>query len=196
MWAHSRTYHKYLNKHNSSQRFTSFITISQLLEFNVKIQCDRYKQITTTTESSVPWRDLNFPIRFAAKHCSIAQLFGCSYQVYAAICCKSDSKLCRGKLFNRKRKPHTMSEKWHKINKFANYQNIIVRNSPALDRHVFCSFAKPLIYDFWRNAHDQYTSPLARPLLTALQVVRTSFGFHLRECVGSSSPSPDRHSLI
>ena len=30
-----------------------------------------------------------------------------------------------------------MSEKRHKINKFANYQNIIVRNSPALDRHVF-----------------------------------------------------------
>ena len=122
---------------NTSQRFTSFITISQLLEFNVKIQCDRYKQITTTTESSVPWRDLNFPIRFAAKHCSIAQFLGCSYQVYAAICCKTDSKLCGGKLFNGKRKPHTMFEKRHKINKFANYQNIIVRNSPALDRHVF-----------------------------------------------------------
>ena len=30
-----------------------------------------------------------------------------------------------------------MSVKRHKINKFANYQNIIVRNSPALDRHVF-----------------------------------------------------------
>ena len=30
-----------------------------------------------------------------------------------------------------------MSEKRHKINKFANYQNIITRNSPALDRHVF-----------------------------------------------------------
>ena len=30
-----------------------------------------------------------------------------------------------------------MSEKRNKINKFANYQNIIVRNSPTLDRHVF-----------------------------------------------------------
>ena len=30
-----------------------------------------------------------------------------------------------------------MSEKRHKINKFANYQNIIVRNSPAFDCHVF-----------------------------------------------------------
>ena len=33
-----------------------------------------------------------------------------------------------------------MSEKRHKINKFENYQNIIVRNSPALDRHVFVSY--------------------------------------------------------
>ena len=32
-----------------------------------------------------------------------------------------------------------MSEKRHKINKFANYQNIIVRNSPAFDRNVFVS---------------------------------------------------------
>ena len=32
-----------------------------------------------------------------------------------------------------------MSEKRHKINKSANYQNIIVRHSPAFDRHVFVS---------------------------------------------------------
>ena len=32
-----------------------------------------------------------------------------------------------------------MSEKRNKINKFANYQNIIVRDSPAFDRHVFVS---------------------------------------------------------
>ena len=30
-----------------------------------------------------------------------------------------------------------MSEKRNKINKFAIYQNIIVRNSPTLDCHVF-----------------------------------------------------------
>ena len=30
-----------------------------------------------------------------------------------------------------------MYEKQHKINKFANYQNKIARNSPALDCHVF-----------------------------------------------------------
>ena len=34
---------------------------------------------------------------------------------------------------------HTLSEKRHQINKFANYQNVIVRNSPAFDRHVFVS---------------------------------------------------------
>ena len=53
---------------------------------------------------------------------------------------------------------------------------------------MFLFFSRPLIYGFWRNAHDQYTNPLARPLLIALQVVRTSFGFHLRECMGSSFP--------
>ena len=72
---------------------------------------------------------------------------------------------------------------------------IMVRNSPAFDCHVFCFFWRPLIYGFWRNAHDQYTNPLARPLLIALQVVRTSFGFHLRECMGSSFPPPPYQTL-
>ena len=31
--------------------------------------------------------------------------------------------------------------------------------------------------------------PLARPLLIALEVVRTSFGFHVRECMRSSPPA-------
>ena len=66
-------------------------------------------------------------LRFAAKHSLKAQLFRGSYQLYG------------GKLFNRKGKPPTMSEKRHKISKFANYQNIIVRNSPAFERHVFVS---------------------------------------------------------
>ena len=83
-----------------------------------------------------------------------------------------------------------MSEKRHKINKFANYQNIIVRNSPAFDCHAFVFFSRLLMYSFWHNAHDQYTNPLASPLLITLQVVRTLFGFHLRECRGSSFPPP------
>ena len=33
-----------------------------------------------------------------------------------------------------------MSEKRHKTKKFAIYQNVIVRNSPALGRHDFVSF--------------------------------------------------------
>ena len=32
--------------------------------------------------------------------------------------------------------------------------------------------------------------PLARPLLIALQVERTSFGFHVRECMRSTTPPP------
>ena len=47
-------------------------------------------------------------LRFAVKHYSIAQLFGVSYQPYVA-----HSKLCGGKLFKRKSKPLTMSEKQH-----------------------------------------------------------------------------------
>ena len=83
-----------------------------------------------------------------------------------------------------------MSEKRRKINKFANYQKYI--NSEKQSRlrpQCFYSFSKSLIFGFWRNAHDQYTNLLARPLMAALQVVKTSFGFHLRECKGSSFSS-------
>ena len=131
---------------------------------------------------------------FSAKHCSIAQLFGGSYQLYAALCYTFQT--LQRKLFNRKRKPPTMSKSDMK----SNYQNIIVRISPALYRHVFVSFqnraSKPLIYYFCRNGHDQYTSPLARPSLNALQVVTTSFGFLLRECMESSSPHPRDYYLL
>ena len=41
------------------------------------------------------------------------------------------SKLCRGKLLNRKSKPYAISEKRHKDKKFAIDQNVIVRNSPV-----------------------------------------------------------------
>ena len=48
-------YISYLNKHIVTlHRFTSFITISQHLEFKVKIQNHPIKQITTTTERSEP----------------------------------------------------------------------------------------------------------------------------------------------
>ena len=50
-----------------------------------------------------------------------------------------------------------MSEKRHKINKFANYQNRKVRNSPALDRHVFVPSQKPLslVFDIMRMISTQ-----------------------------------------
>ena len=41
-----------------------------------------------------------------------------------------------------------MSEKRHQINKFANYQNIIVRNSPTFYRHVFVSSQDRWSMDF------------------------------------------------
>ena len=55
-------------------------------------------------------------------------------------------------------------------------------------KYIVCSFSKPLIYGFGGNAHDQFINPLIRPLLIVLQVVRTSFEFHFRECMGSSFP--------
>ena len=66
-----------------------------------------------------------------------------------------------------------MSEKRHKTKKFANYQNVIVRNSPALGRHVFVSSQNRWIYGFFilfagkwsseMNRFDQFT--LARSSL-------------------------------
>ena len=43
----------------------------------------------------------------------------------------------KGNCLTEKENARTMHEKRHKINKFANYQNMIVRNSPAFDCHVF-----------------------------------------------------------
>ena len=36
--------------------------------------------------------------------------------------------------------------------------------------------------------------PLARPMLIALQVERTSFGFHVRECMRSTPPPAGKHA--
>ena len=58
-------------------------------------------------------------------------------------------------MLNRKRNPYTMSEKRHKINKFANYQNIMVRNSPAFDRHVFVSYRLSMVFDVMRIISTQ-----------------------------------------
>ena len=60
---------------------------------------------------------------------------------------------------------------------------MIVRNSPAFHRRGFVASQKLLtlffvfvfVLFFGINVHDQYISPLARPLI-ALQVVRTSSG--------------------
>ena len=141
------------------------------------------KRITTTTESSVPWSDFNFP-----KVCSKTLLdsstlrrpflsrYGVSYMLHIP-------NSAKGNCLTEKEN-HTLCLK--SDIKSINLR-IIVRNSPAFDCHVFCFFSRPLVYGFWSNAHDQYTNPLARPLLIALQVVRTSFGFHLRECIRVSS---------
>ena len=62
---------------------------------------------------------------------------------------------------------------------------------------MICSLSKPLILGFWRNAHDQYTNLLSRPLMIALQDVRTPFGFYLRACWEVVFPlPPPPHPLI
>ena len=45
----------------------------------------------------------------------------------------------KGNCLTEKENRILLSEKRHHINKFANYQNLMVRNSPAFDRHVFVS---------------------------------------------------------
>ena len=85
-----------------------------------------------------------------------------------------------------------MFEKRHKTNKVGDYQNIINEKQSRFRLPCFCTFQKRWSLGFWRNAHDQYTNPLAGPLMIALQVVRTSFGFYLRECMASSFPFPPR----
>ena len=132
-------YISYLNKHSHELYNISLLllrsvnTLNSKLKFKtILINKSQLKKKALYLEATLTF------LRFAAKQCSIAQfdlIFGGSYQLYALYV--AYSKLWRGKLFNRKRKPQTMSEKRHKINKFANYQNIKVRNSPALDRHVF-----------------------------------------------------------
>ena len=68
-----------------------------------------------------------------------------------------------------------MSKKRHKINKFANYRNIIVRNSPAFDRHVFVSSQdrSSMVFDVMCmiNTQIRWQDPC-----WSLCKLRTSFG--------------------
>ena len=81
-----KLYLLYRNKHSHFITFHLFITISQHLEFKFKIQHDPYYKSQLLLKSLYLEVTLTF-LRFAAKHCSIAHLFGGSYQLYAAICC-------------------------------------------------------------------------------------------------------------
>ena len=65
-----------------------------------------------------------------------------------------------------------------------------MRNSPALGRHALVSSQNcySMVFGVMRMISRQIR--WQRPLPIALQVVRTSFGFHLRECMGSSPPLP------
>ena len=53
-------------------------------------------------------------------------------------------------------------------------QNRISLMDPTFDCHVVV----PNKMFFWRTTHDQWTNPLARTLMIAFQVVKTSSGFH------------------
>ena len=57
--------------------------------------------------------------------------------------------------------------------------------SAAFGRH---NFSLQRLLEYATSAHVQEAYPLTRSSKIALQVVRTSFGFHLRECMGSCSP--------
>ena len=108
-------------------------------------------------------------LRFASKHYltpSLRRFLFVSYtQLYVAY-----SKLCRGKLCKRKAN-HTLCLE-------------------AFDRHVFDPSQNrwSLFYYVMRMISTQI--PWQDPWWSLRQVVRTSFGFHLRECMGSSLPPP------
>ena len=91
-------------------------------------------------------------LRFASKQYwtpLLRQFLSVSYkQLYVVY-----SKLCRGKLCKRK----------------ANHTLCLESLRPP----CFWFFSKPLIFGLLRDAHDQYTNPLARPLMIA----STSFSF-------------------
>ena len=59
-----------------------------------------------------------------------------------------------------------------------------------IGRHVFCF----VCFGLTNSARAQNTNPLTDASMIALQVVRTSFGFHLRECMGSCFPPPVLHT--
>ena len=114
-------YISYLNKHivilriNISLRLLRSVnTLNSKLKFKTILN----KQITATTESSVSWSHLNFPKVFSKTllYSSTLRPFLSAIRSYTL----------------HIPKPHSMSEKLRKIKKIANYQNIIVRNCPAL----------------------------------------------------------------
>ena len=109
---------------------------------------------------------LNF--RFASKQYwtpLLRRFLFVSYtQLYVAY-----SKLCRGKLCKRK----------------ANHTLCLESLWPP----CFWSFSKPLIFGLLRDAISTQIR-WQDPWWSLRQVVRTSFWFHLRECMGSSLPPP------
>ena len=96
-----------------------FVRMSTNIEKNSAVSEEGH--VSTAYDFFLIVSDFNFP-----KVCSKTLLDSSTLRRFLAAIRElyvAYSKLCKGKLFNRKRKPHNMSEKRHKINKFANYQN-------------------------------------------------------------------------
>ena len=131
-------YISYLNKHIVTLHNVSLRLLRSVNTLNSKL---KFKTILIN-KSQLLLKALYLEatltfLRFAAKHCSIAQLFGDSYQLYGAMLHIPNS--AEGNCLTEKEN-HTLCLKSDiKTKKFANYQNVIVRNSPALGRHVFVS---------------------------------------------------------
>ena len=81
-------YISYLNKHIVTLHHVSLRLLRSVNTLNSKL---KFKTILIN-KSQLLLKALYLEatltfLRFAAKHCSIAQLFGGSYQLYGAICC-------------------------------------------------------------------------------------------------------------
>ena len=111
--------------------------------------------MATTTASSLPWSDLNFP-KVCSKTLPVSSTLRGFLSAIRSYMLHIPNSL-KGNCLTEKENARTMHEKRHKINKFANYQNIIVRNSPAFDCHVFVPSQNrwSLIFDVMRMISTQ-----------------------------------------
>ena len=101
-----------------------------------------------------------------------------------------DQKPLRVNVCLHKKQKARKHDKSVKYDQFVNYLNERTKPNPPPLAAIIFAFTVRVPLEYARSAHAQEAYPLTRTSHIALQVVRTSFGFHLRECMGSCFPPP------